>query len=102
MSGLRINYQKSEVYVLGATEEDAKRVADMFNCNIGSLPMKYLGVMVSNFHLFASDLAFAHQKVEKKLPTWQSAMLSAGGKMVLIESCFECYTQLYNGWLPSP
>jgi hypothetical protein len=47
--------------------------------------MKYLGIMVSDHHLFAADLAFVHQKLEKKLPTWQSATLSMG-KMVLVEA----------------
>jgi hypothetical protein len=44
MTGLKINYQKSEVFVIGATIEEQKTVADMFNCNIGSLPLKYLGL----------------------------------------------------------
>jgi hypothetical protein len=44
MSGLKINYQKSEVLVIGGSEEDQTKVAGMFNCNIGHLPMKYLGV----------------------------------------------------------
>jgi hypothetical protein len=32
----------------------------------------------------ASDLAYVYQKVEKKLPTWQSVGLSSGGKSILI------------------
>jgi hypothetical protein len=48
MSGLKINYQKSEVLVFGSDEEESTRVAAMFNCNIGQLPMKYLGVMVKS------------------------------------------------------
>jgi hypothetical protein len=59
----------------------------MLNCNIGSLPLKYLGVWISDKHMSSSDLAYVHQKVEKKLPTWQSVGLSSGGKAVLIQSC---------------
>jgi hypothetical protein len=59
----------------------------MFNCNIGSLRLKYLGVWISDKHMSSSDLAYVHQKVEKKLPTWQSVGLSSGGKTVLIQSC---------------
>jgi hypothetical protein len=43
MSGLKINYQKSEVCVMGCSEEEAKNVAEMLNCNVGQLPVKYLG-----------------------------------------------------------
>jgi hypothetical protein len=87
MSGLKINYQKSEVLFVGGSEEDQTKVAGMLNCNIGHLPMKYLGVWVSNRHMACSDLAYVYQKVEKKLPTWQSVGLSSGGKAILIQSC---------------
>jgi hypothetical protein len=38
MSGLRINYQKSEVFVMGVNIEEQNRVADLFNCYIGTFP----------------------------------------------------------------
>jgi hypothetical protein len=41
MSGLKINYQKSEVFALGCSEEEVIRVAQMLNCNTGQLPLKY-------------------------------------------------------------
>jgi hypothetical protein len=55
----------------------------MFNCNIGHLPMKFLGVMVHNKHMSASDLNYVATKVEKRVPTWPSAGLSSRGKMIL-------------------
>jgi hypothetical protein len=87
MSGLKINYQKSEVFVMGGTEEDNNRVAGIFNCEVGALPLKYLGVMVHNRHMTATELYYVAQKVERRIPTWQSTGLSSGGKMILIESC---------------
>jgi hypothetical protein len=57
MSGLRINYQKSEVFVIAVDLEEQNRVADIFNCTIGSFPMKYLGVMISNNPMKIDDLA---------------------------------------------
>jgi hypothetical protein len=84
MSGLRINYQKSEVFVIGVSEEEAVRIAEIFNCNIGKLPLKYLGVMLHNRYMFVDDLAYEAQKVENRIPTWQSVGLSSGGKMILI------------------
>jgi hypothetical protein len=78
MSGLRINYQKSEVFVVGNSEEEADRIADIFNCNIGKLPLKYLGVMLHNRHMTTDDLTYVAQKVEKGIPTWQSVGLTSG------------------------
>lgn len=87
MSGLRINYQKSDVFLLEVTIEKQREIANGFNCNIGSFPIKYLGVMLDRYYMSSLDFAFVYQKVEKRVPTWQSRLLSYGGKMVLTESC---------------
>jgi hypothetical protein len=44
MSGLKINYEKSELFVVGVEDEERIRVANLFNCKVGSFPTKYLGV----------------------------------------------------------
>ena len=43
MSGLKINFHKSEVIVLKATIEEQLRAATMLNCKVGSFPFTYLG-----------------------------------------------------------
>jgi hypothetical protein len=48
MSGLRINFHKSEVMVLGVDQEEGLRIAHMLNCNHGSFPFSYLGLPVSD------------------------------------------------------
>ena len=70
MSGLKINYQKSEIFVLEATSEKQKEVADLSNCNIGSFPMKYMGVILDRYYMSSLDFAYVYQKVEKRVPTW--------------------------------
>jgi hypothetical protein len=87
MSGLRINYQKSEIFILEATIEKQREVDGLFNCNIGEFPMKYLGVMLDKYYMSSLDFAYVYQKVEKRVPTWQSCLMSYGGKMILTESC---------------
>jgi hypothetical protein len=48
ISGLKINYHKSETFIFGMDEERQARVANMLNCQKGSLPMVYLGIPVSD------------------------------------------------------
>uniref|UniRef100_A0A0A9C6P5 Uncharacterized protein n=1 Tax=Arundo donax TaxID=35708 RepID=A0A0A9C6P5_ARUDO len=43
MSGLKINFAKSEVIVISGDEEITSKYAEFFNCQIGSIPIKYLG-----------------------------------------------------------
>jgi hypothetical protein len=64
---------------MGSDEEESNRVTEMLNCNVGQLPMKYLGVMVNNSHMTATNLSYVYQKVEKRIPTWKSVGLSSGG-----------------------
>ena len=42
MSGLKINYHKSEVVVFGV-EERQQEIANMLNCKLGEFPLNYLG-----------------------------------------------------------
>jgi hypothetical protein len=42
MSGLCINYHKSEVVTFGVDEDSKTMIANALNCNKGGLPMKYL------------------------------------------------------------
>ena len=47
MSGLKINFNKSEVIMISHNNEKSLMYAEMFNCATGSWPIKYLGVPVS-------------------------------------------------------
>jgi hypothetical protein len=56
MSGLKINYQKSEVMGIGVSEEECAEVDALLNCKRGCMPMKYLGILVSDRMLYATNL----------------------------------------------
>ena len=47
MSGLKINFDKSEVVVLGYSEEDRRRIADNLNCRFSTFPITYLDMPLS-------------------------------------------------------
>jgi hypothetical protein len=70
MSGLKINYQKSEMIVLGDSEVERAKMVGWLNCTEGTLPIKYLGISVSDRMLFTADLMEVGVKVEKRLPAW--------------------------------
>ena len=43
MSGLKINFTKSEVIMINGDHNLASQYADLFNCQPGHFPIKYLG-----------------------------------------------------------
>ena len=48
MSRMKINFDKSEVFTMGLSEEEQQETVRVLNCKLGSFPMKYLGMPVSD------------------------------------------------------
>ena len=86
VTGLKINYHKSEVLVFGADSEEQQRVANILNCKVGTLPMHYLGLPISDRHLGAHFFTGITDKMRKKLSPWKGKLLSLGGRLVLTNS----------------
>jgi hypothetical protein len=86
MSGLKINYHKSEVIVFGAEEETKIRIANMLNCKPGALPMRYLGFPISDKKLKMEVFRGTVEKMRKKLQPWKGKNLSSGGRLILTNS----------------
>lgn len=86
MSGLKINYHKSEIYAMGVDNEEACRVANIFDCTLAKLPMTYLRIVVEDKHvgMKASDKVI--DKLRKKLDNWKNNLLSSGGRLILVNS----------------
>lgn len=55
MAGLKINFYKSEVLTVNDEGNWATTYAEIFNCQIGSFPIKYVGVPVSPSRLHVID-----------------------------------------------
>ena len=60
--------------------------SDMFNCHVGQLPLKYLGVPVTFSNLKMIDRSFLDAKLLKKLDYWISDSASSGGRLTLLDS----------------
>jgi hypothetical protein len=86
MSGLKISFEKSEIILVGGDNNLATTYADVFNCQIGLFPIKYLGVPVSPSRLRVTDWQKLELKHAKKLDVWQENFLSIGGRTILINS----------------
>lgn len=86
MSGLTINYLKSEVFTIGGDNDVAGFYVDMFGCQVGSLPMKYLGVPVTFSMLKNIDWDFLDAKLIKRLYAWIGYSASSEARTILINS----------------
>ena len=55
MAGLKINFHKSEILTINDEENWDTVYAKIFNCQIGTFPIKYLSVPVSPSRLHVKD-----------------------------------------------
>jgi hypothetical protein len=56
MFGLEINFDKSDVMVMGYNPEEQNRKADNLKCRLLSLPINYLGMPIRDTRILIKDL----------------------------------------------
>ena len=91
LSGLKINFHKSDVYVFGEDQERKEVLANMLNCRLGEWPMKYLGLPIAEHRVGSRAFMGLVDKMRKRLDPWKGRNLSLGGRLVLTNSIFLVY-----------
>jgi hypothetical protein len=86
LSGLKINFHKSEIFCYGKAKEDEGRYTRLFGCSSGGLPFRYLGIPMHHRRLTIGEWKTVEAKFEKKLSSWKGKLMSVGGRLVLINS----------------
>ena len=84
VSGLKINFHKSEIYSFGKAKEEEGVYSGLFGCNVGGFPFKYLGIPMNVRKISNADWRVIKERFEKKLSNWKSKHLSVGGRLILI------------------
>ena len=86
MSGLKINYHKSEDTVFGVNENREWEIVSMLNCKVSELPIKYLGFPIHYKNLPAKAFRELVEKMRHKMQPWKGKNLSYGGRLTLTNS----------------
>jgi len=55
LSGLEINFHKSEIFCYGAAREMEPYYTSLFGCNAGAYPFRYLGIPMHHRQLLNSE-----------------------------------------------
>jgi hypothetical protein len=71
LSGLKINFHKSESFSFGDTRERAAEYVELFGCKEGGLPFRYLGIPMSYRKLSNGDWRLVEERFQKKLSSWK-------------------------------
>jgi hypothetical protein len=67
MSRLKINFHKSELFCFGQAKEDERQYAQLFGCQIGPYPFRYLGIPMHYKKLRNKDREKIEERFEKML-----------------------------------
>jgi hypothetical protein len=86
LSGLKINYHKSELFCFGAAKNRGNEYKEIFGCVQGIFPLKYLGIPMHVRRLSNRHWNAVEERFQKKLSSWKGKFLSSGGRLVLINS----------------
>jgi hypothetical protein len=86
LSGLKINFHKSEFFCFGQAKEMEHHYSQLFGCQSGMYPFRYLGIPMHFRKLRNADWQIVEEKFEKKLSSWKGKHMSVGGRLVLINS----------------
>ncbi|WVZ50186.1 hypothetical protein U9M48_001463, partial [Paspalum notatum var. saurae] len=81
LSGLKINFHKSEIFCFGQAKECESLYSNLFGCKVGEYPFRYLGVPLHFRKLNNKDWKLIEDRIEKKLSNWKGKMLSYSGRL---------------------
>ena len=79
LSGLKINFHKSEVFCFGDAQEEAAQYAELFECGLGQFPINYLGIPIHFRRLTIAQWKHVEERLQKRLSSWKGKLLSLGG-----------------------
>jgi hypothetical protein len=85
-AGLKINFNKSEILMINDEDNWGQQYAEIFNCQVGLFPIKYLGVLVSPSRLKVNDWLPLIEKGNKRLDVWKGGNLSIAERSTLISA----------------
>jgi hypothetical protein len=67
LSGLKVNFQKSEIFCFGKAKDLEDQYKHIFGCEVGSLPFKYLDIPIHYRRLLNKEWNSVENQFEKKI-----------------------------------
>lgn len=95
VSGLKVSYGKSEVFCCGVPLEMQSSLAGIVGLQLGTLPVRYLGVPLSCKKLSPEDCQPLLDKIIARITSWASRYLFYAGRLQLIDLVL---SSLYGYW----
>src|SRR4051812_17682988 len=102
LSGLKINFHKSELFCFGEAQDGTAQYVEIFGCEQGQFPIKYLGIPIHYRILSNAEWKHVEERLQKRLGSWKGKLLSLGGRLVLINSVLTNMVLYMISFFPLP
>jgi len=86
VSGLRVNFHKSKVYGIHASQIFLQAALTFLSCNVGLLPFKFLGLPIGDNPRRSSTWKLVIENLKKWSSLWKNRHLSVGGRITLLNA----------------
>jgi len=86
VSGLKINFHKSELFCFGNAQDHLDQYVELFVRKSGDFPTRYLGIPIHFRQLRNDGWRKVEERFERQLSSWKGKHLSIGGRLTLINS----------------
>jgi hypothetical protein len=70
LSRLKIKFHKSELFCYGQAKEMEDQYTELFGCDLGQYPFRYLGIPILHKKINNADWKIIDDKFEKRLSCW--------------------------------
>jgi hypothetical protein len=101
-TGLVINFHKSTLVPLHAEDATIALVHDALGCALETFPQNYLSLLLSCDKLNLAAFAPLIAKADRYLSGWHAVLLSAGGRLVLINAVLDALPTYAMAAMPLP
>ncbi|KAG7536626.1 Reverse transcriptase zinc-binding domain [Arabidopsis suecica] len=95
-SGPRISLEKSTLFMAGFSSTHKEDILQRFPFEMGTLPVRYLGLPLLTKSMTRSDYLPLIEKIRNRITSWTGRFLSFAGRLQLIKSVLSSIT---NFWL---
>ena len=74
LSGLKINFHKSELFCFGEAQDEATQYAELFGCGLGQFPIMYLGIPIHYRRLTNAEWKIVEERLQLRLSSWKGKL----------------------------
>ena len=74
ITGLSINFHKTQLIGINISDELARTLASMLGCKISSLPTRYLEISLHHSKFNKANCSFLSEKIIEKLSGWKQKL----------------------------